>query len=557
MKLAHLVGELESLKLSMNIKPLVDPYTASDAGGVKARQGFTFQDHIAASFLLDLLSDPELLQVECETGDDIALRWLRNEKAVSEYVQVKITDGDSKWNLTEICARKSARVGTSLVETSLAADKFPGDALFRFVSTRGVNNTLRTLRTHRDRRFQPEIVDALTQLGEQVSKRLRKVSSPNERTVSDWVQACLWEVAGEKQAVQQMNINRIHRLFEMEGEALFASAVETTCDGLVTIARNAGDESMVDHATKKVISKEAMIDWWAATLKDAKRSNRAFLKVYKVPTSNFFTPLHCVEEPAIQRSLASYDVEFDDGGWRNAELARYLARWIPELILPPRVLAQCSHLQAHELVARTSQTLKDKSVDYDDLLSQAMLHAILRHHYSSEPTLCKLHSLSPGASDCMNGHIVFDPAGDQLWLGHARITVSEKWDEVTTLLAAKLESLVSRDFLRRERDLIIQYREPQHLRDTTLSRVFDEFAKLDDLIRVLNLPVLVAYDSSVLEAGFVADYVDKLKVEVERSYIELKNKLSPRLTNIRVHVFLVPIYDSVELAENFKRNLER
>ncbi|NEJ83025.1 DUF4297 domain-containing protein, partial [Rhizobium leguminosarum] len=67
----------------MNINPLVDPYAASDAGGVKARQGFTFQDHIAASFLLALLSDPALLQVECETGDDIALRWDRNGRGVS------------------------------------------------------------------------------------------------------------------------------------------------------------------------------------------------------------------------------------------------------------------------------------------------------------------------------------------------------------------------------------------------------------------------------------------------------------------------------------------
>ncbi|MBB2817825.1 UNVERIFIED_ORG: hypothetical protein GGD59_001049 [Rhizobium esperanzae] len=299
-----------------------------------------------------------------------------------------------------------------------------------------------------------------------------------------------------------------------------------------------------------------MTDWWSATLREARKLNRAFLKVYQVPTPNFFTPLHGVEEPAIRRSLASYDAEFDGGEWRNAELARYLALWIPELILPPRVLAQCSHLQAHDLVARTSQALKDKNIDYEDLLSQAMLHAILRHHYSSEPTLCKLHSVSPGQSDYMNGHVVFDRDGDQLWLGHARITVSDNWDAVTTLLASKLDALVQRDFLRKERDLILQFREPQHLRETTLTKVFQEFAKLDDLIRILNIPVLVAYDSSVLEAGFAVDYVDKLKTEVADSYLELKSKLALRLTDIRVHVFLVPIYDSVQLADNFKRSLE-
>jgi hypothetical protein len=540
----------------MNINPLVDPYAASDAGGVKARQGFTFQDHIAASFLLDLLSDPALLQVECETGDDIALRWDRNGTGVSEYIQVKITDGDSNWNLTEICARTAKRVGTSLVETSLGTDKFPSDALFRFVTIRGVNHTLQPLTIPRDRRFEPHVVDALTKLGTQVSNQLRRVTSPNGKTLPDWVQACLWEVPGGKHAVQQKNINRIHRLFESKGEAIFPSAAEKIYEGLVTIARNAGDESMVDHPTKKVIPKLAMTDWWNATLREARRLNRAFLKVYQVQTPDFFAPLHEVQEPAIHRSLASYDAEFDDGEWRNLELAKYLARWIPELILPPRILAQCSHLQAHDLVARTSQALKDKSIDYEDLLSQAMLHAILRHHYSSEPTLCKLHSVSSSQSDCMNGHVVFDPAGDQLWLGHALITVSDNWEGVTTRLASKLDALVQRDFLRRERDLILQFREPQYLRETTLTKVFQEFAKLDDLIRVLNIPVLVAYDSSVLEAGFAVDYAEKLKTEVAHSYLDLKSKLSSRLAVIQVHVFLVPIYDSVQLTENFKLRLE-
>lgn len=540
----------------MNMKPLVDPYTASDAGGVKARQGFTFQDHIAASFLLDLISDPMLLQVECETGDDIALRWHANGADVSEYVQVKITDGDTNWNLTEICARKAKRVGTSLVETSIGNDKFSGDALFRFISIRGVNHTLRPMATPRHRRFEPHIVDALNKLGSQISKKLKSISSPNGKTVPEWVHSCLWEFPGEQQAVHQRNVNRIHRLFEGKGEAVFASAVETIYEGLVTIARNAGDQSMVDHATKKIVSKEAIAAWWSRTLQDARRINRAFLKVYQVPTPTFFSPLHDIPEPAIQRSLASYDAEFDGGEWRSADLARYLAQWVPELMLPPKVLAQCSHLQAHELVKRTANALKGKSIDFEDLLSQSMLHAILRHHYGSEPTLCKLHSISPSQSDCMNGHVVFDSAGDQLWLGHARATVSNDWNEVITLLSSSLDALVERDFLKKERDLILQFREPQHLRETTLTAVFQEFAKLDDLIKVLNIPVLVAYDSSVLESGFASDYVEKLRAEVAGSYLQLKGKLSVRLTDIRVHIFLVPIYDSVQLAENFKRILE-
>jgi hypothetical protein len=43
---------------------------ASDAGGVAARQGFKYQDHVAAFFVLAMIDDERLLRVECESADD-------------------------------------------------------------------------------------------------------------------------------------------------------------------------------------------------------------------------------------------------------------------------------------------------------------------------------------------------------------------------------------------------------------------------------------------------------------------------------------------------------
>jgi hypothetical protein len=77
----------------------------SDAGGVAARQGFKYQDHVAAFFVLTMIEDSRLTAVECETADDITLRWSDGKAKHSEFVQVKTTDSDRKWTQAEILQR--------------------------------------------------------------------------------------------------------------------------------------------------------------------------------------------------------------------------------------------------------------------------------------------------------------------------------------------------------------------------------------------------------------------------------------------------------------------
>jgi hypothetical protein len=60
-----------------------------EAGGSIARQGFAFQDHVAVGFCLDLLMNPSLLEVWCETQDDITLLWRSVTDVIVEFTQVK------------------------------------------------------------------------------------------------------------------------------------------------------------------------------------------------------------------------------------------------------------------------------------------------------------------------------------------------------------------------------------------------------------------------------------------------------------------------------------
>jgi len=60
-----------------------------ELGGIEARKGFAFQDHVSAGFCLDMLEDTKLIEVWCETLDDILLIFQMPDSVCVEFVQVK------------------------------------------------------------------------------------------------------------------------------------------------------------------------------------------------------------------------------------------------------------------------------------------------------------------------------------------------------------------------------------------------------------------------------------------------------------------------------------
>ncbi len=541
----------------MSLPPLIG-LNASDAGGVAGRRGFRFQDHVAARFLLQLLQTENLVQVECETGDDIALRWDDGYRQTNEYVQVKTTDGDKKWSLTEICQRSASAKGTSIVERSLGSEAFPGPSLFRFVSSRDVRHELAALKIAREYRFDSNVAYALATLAPRISKKLAGSKSPQGTTVEDWTHSMLWEtIGGGIEALRLENLNGLLRLAEADGECLLVSAAEQIYEGLVGIAVAAGDASRAQDPLAKVITKGQIASWWKEQASLIRQRNQSFVKVYQFATPGFFSEIHRVSESDTAHSMASYDAEFDGGTWRKEELCEYLIDWLPEIALSARVLAQTPKLEARRHIHRALESFDRRRLDEEALLAQLLLHAILRHYKSSEPLTCKIFSLGGPTADEMNAHIVPSPAGDELWLGQSHITATRDLTSVTEAVVQALEQTLDRDFLKKEREIIVQFREPQHLRPTNIERIFDRHAKLDDLIKVLNVPVLVAYDSAVLAAGFADDYLAHLQSEVQVTYSLVKGQFTEALKKVRVHVFLVPVQGASGLLQEFKERLRR
>jgi Cap4 dsDNA endonuclease len=77
--------------------------TPTEEGGVNAREGFHYQDHVAAELCCQMLQDVNLLEVCCETLDDVMLVWSIDGGEEFELVQVKNEQKDSLWSVARLC----------------------------------------------------------------------------------------------------------------------------------------------------------------------------------------------------------------------------------------------------------------------------------------------------------------------------------------------------------------------------------------------------------------------------------------------------------------------
>src|SRR5258708_6084977 len=124
MKAAKTDDELSPMAVLPSVLPSVDDACPLDEGGPIARTGFTYQDEVAVSFVIEMLRTPALLKIHCETHDDILLVWGTQGGNAAEFVQVKAGEADKLWSVADLCRRDGRACGRSVYERSLARDAY-------------------------------------------------------------------------------------------------------------------------------------------------------------------------------------------------------------------------------------------------------------------------------------------------------------------------------------------------------------------------------------------------------------------------------------------------
>ena len=234
-------------------------------------------------------------------------------------------------------------------------------------------------------------------------------------------------------------------------------------------------------------------------------------------------------------------------------LADHLVDWLPEIALKASDLVSVQHLQLRKKTRDAVKAIKRQcSVSDQQLVGETLLHTVIRQTFGSEPIACKLfYQSSTGMRSFGAAHIVHSSKGDELWLGRANIATAETHGDVLKATLADLEYILDPEFLKEERETILTLREPHHLMPTSLESALARNAPIDDVVGALCIPILVAYDSEVLGAGYAEDYRVRLIEEVKASYEALKPRLPASLKAVKVHIFLVPIECVETLTSQF------
>lgn len=519
----------------------------SDAGGPAARQGFKYQDHVAVSFIFKMLRDSNYSQVECETADDIVAVFQCTGQILNEYIQVKTTESDGKWNLKEVTALDGTKANSSLLHKSLKCDVRPGIARFRIVTKRDVAKILDGFKKEIDKRVLP---DTTTTRGVALRKQFKTFASPQKRDFLYWAENFVWQVYGDAEALEAVNIKALSQLAEGFGNRPNFTQLKAIYEEFLEIADKAATSSVKTAAASKIILRAPTLDHLKKLLDEADDMSTATSKPYKKRPDPFLVEFHANAKESLLHTFSGFDVRYSLKKWRHENYAKHLIEWLPEFSLKASEIVNILAHNAETILARSISTFSDSELPRDRLIAELILHSILRSRQHSEPVACKVFYKSAGKlSEFGNAHIVQMPdEDDQLWLGLARMIKANDMDTTLEQIREILDETISETVLSAEREIIISLREPLHHQPKadSFNQALHRNSPIDDMLNILCFPILLTYDSAALSSGWLVDYVDNLKKEIETHFSTFTSELSENIKQVKVLIFLVPM-ESIEL----------
>ncbi len=312
-----------------DLKPL-------NVGGVVARRGFYFQDHVAVSFCLKMLISDGLKEVWCETQDDITLIWQDGDDEWVEFIQVKDLGLSHFWSIAELCKQErnlngQGNSGSSIIERSLAQDRCKERSQFRIVTSIKVNDDLKILMLPLDspERTGPSKSDKVDRLITEIDQRLPGIKSENNRCAPDWVNNTIWQVGHSLDAVREQNLNQLMDVIERLGYKPDFSVIKRRV--YPAILQRVVDASVAEWAIqpkKKIIFKHEFHEWLEALLREDLGSvagEKIFTKMAKVGIPSDYI-ISALEERRIYRleSLRPQYLELYDRNLIDGEVLGFL-----------------------------------------------------------------------------------------------------------------------------------------------------------------------------------------------------------------------------------------
>jgi hypothetical protein len=347
--------------------------------------------------------------------------------------------------------------------------------------------------------------------------------------------------------LEHKNIRALAEIVERYGTLLLTSQQDDLYRCILEKADAAATALKSMGNSNKIIKRNELELWLRQQLEAMEDSKKLIAKPYVKILDRFFSEFHSDSGNTIKnKSYIGLDVQYEMKSWRGEQLISYILRFLPEVVLTAHEIVFSDYLTFNiKLRECVDRLLKDGRLTASDLLPELMLHAAVRETTSSEPIGCKILHPNQNGSSCMRTAYIVHAAKSELWLGTALLAASSENDIVKKSIE-EISNALNLTMLKDKRQLIIRLHEPEHLRPHSLGQALLSNSPIDQFTQVLRLPVMIAYDSTTLCAGFCEDYQDKLISEVRMRFNEMFQATSNSIEIIKIHVIFVPV-DNVSM----------
>lgn len=242
--------------------PSIDDVCPEEEGGPIARTGFTYQDEIAVGFFIEMLGNPDLIKVHCETHDDILLVRSIGGHQHAEFVQVKAGEINKLWSVADLCRGEAGKTGDSIFEVSLSRDAHHEPSLFRIVTLRPVVDELKILSYPRKAPGREMLGAPMTNLKAEIDSRCVAACSKKGNTSDFWLERCVWDVRHDQRSIIHANIIALLAVARAEHITLLYEQAEVLLEELRVWAKEAGEARWKPNRDKKIVVRADIRDWW-------------------------------------------------------------------------------------------------------------------------------------------------------------------------------------------------------------------------------------------------------------------------------------------------------
>lgn len=260
-------------------------------------------------------------------------------------------------------------------------------------------------------------------------------------------------------------------------------------------------------------------------------------------------------EPPVPLSAACAGYEL--GRWRCKELAKHILQWLPEFALTYSELSSISHANAVIKVAEAAQAIytSDKYEKRGEF-GEILLHILLRQHIGTIPAISKIYFKDSSNITVKGFDAVHVKEGSEfeLWLGEVKF-----YQEIQSAITAVIKELkehTDADYLRSEFVAITNKLDKEWEHSEELREKLARSRSLDEIFTEICIPVLLTYDSTVINSfdEVSDDFLLAFEQEVKENLNMFKDKL-PSLP-IKVHLFLLPLKEKKELVKEMDEALK-